>query len=69
MWTGERSVELGLVDELGSSAYVAREVIGAENIVDFTPGRSYLEKLVKRFGVSVADSLATQLGLGGARLQ
>ena len=69
MWTGERSVELGLVDELGSSAYVAREVIGAENIVDFTPGRSYLEKLAKRFGVSVADSLATQLGLGGARLQ
>ncbi len=69
MWTGERSIELGLVDELGSSAYVAREVIGAANIVDFTPGRSYLEQLVKRFGSSVAESLATQLGLTGSRLQ
>ena len=69
MWTGERSIELGLVDALGSSAYVAREVIGVEHIVDFTPGRSYLERLVKRFGVSAAESLATQLGLSGARLQ
>jgi protease-4 len=69
MWTGERSVELGLVDELGSSAYVAREVIGAEHIVDFTPGRSYLEQLAKRFGAAVAQSLATQLGVSGSRLQ
>jgi protease-4 len=69
VWTGERSVELGLVDEIGSSAYVAREVIGAEDIVDFTPGRSYLEQLAKRFGSSAAESLATQLRFGGARLQ
>ena len=69
MWTGERSIELGLVDALGSSAYVAREVIGVEHIVDFTPGRSYLEQLVKRFGASAAESLATQLGLTGAGLQ
>ena len=69
MWTGERSIELGLVDALGSSAYVAREVIGVEHIVDFTPGRSYLEQLAKRFGASAAESLATQLGLTGAGLQ
>ena len=68
MWTGEKSVELGLVDELGSSSYVAREVIGAENIVDFTPGRSYLERLAKRFGSAAADSLITELGLSGSRL-
>ena len=69
IWTGERGVELGLVDELGSSAYVAREVIGAEQIVDFTPGRSYLEQLAKRFSSSVADSLISRLGIAGARLQ
>jgi protease-4 len=69
MWTGEKSVELGLVDELGSSSYVAREVIGAENIVDFTPGRSYLELLAKRFGSAAADSLITELGLSGSRLR
>ncbi len=48
---------------------MAREVIGAENIVDFTPGRSYLEQLLKRFSASVAESLVSQLGVGGARLQ
>lgn len=69
MWTGARSVELGLVDALGSSAYVAREIIGAEHIVDFTPGRSYLERLVRRFGTAAAQSLATQLGFSGGRLQ
>jgi protease-4 len=69
LWTGGRSVELGLVDELGSSDYVAREIIGAENIVDFTPGRSYLEQIAKRFGASISESLLTQLGLSGARLQ
>ena len=69
LWTGKRSVELGLVDALGSSAYVAREIIGAEHIVDFTPGRSYLEKLVKRLGAAAAQSLATQLGFTGSGLQ
>jgi protease-4 len=69
VWTGEEGVELGLVDEIGSTSYVAREVIGAEQIVDFTPGRSYLELLAERFGSAMAGRLATELGLGGARLQ
>lgn len=69
VWTGERSVALGLVDELGSSDYVAREVIGAERIVDFTPGRSYLEQLLRRFSTSLAENLISQLGVSGTRLQ
>ncbi|NIM26720.1 MAG: S49 family peptidase [Gammaproteobacteria bacterium] len=69
VWTGERSVSLGLVDELGSSDYVAREVIGAERIVDFTPGRSYLEQLLRRFSASLAENLISQLGVSGTRLQ
>ena len=69
IWTGEKSVELGLVDALGSSDYVAREIIGAEQIVNFTPSRSFFEQLAKRFGASVADSLAMHLGLGGGRLE
>ena len=69
IWTGEKCVELGLVDALGSSDYVAREVIGAEQIVNFTPSRSFFEQLAKRVGASVADSLAVRLGLGGSRLE
>ena len=57
VWTGERSVELGLVDALGSASYVAREVIGAETIVDFTPRQRVLDKLSDRLGISMARAL------------
>ena len=49
IWTGEQSVELGLVDELGNADYVAREVIGAEDIVDFT----YQDTLLDQFSRAV----------------
>lgn len=65
IWTGEKSVELGLVDALASSSYVAREVIGEEEIVDFTAHKPYLEKLAKRFGAAASAKL---LGEDGASL-
>ncbi|KZZ33060.1 S49 family peptidase, partial [Oleiphilus sp. HI0086] len=37
IWSGEQALEKGLVDGLGSAGYVAREVVGAEEIIDFTP--------------------------------
>lgn len=64
IWTGEQGMELGLVDALGSSSYVAREVIGAEEIVDYTPSRSILERVSERIGSAMAHTLATELGLG-----
>jgi len=66
-WTGEKSVELGLVDGLGSAGYVAREVIGAEEIVDFTPEDDLLERLADRMGAGVVQALA-QLGLGSGTI-
>ena len=68
-WTGEQSLALGLVDAMGSSSYVAREVIGAKEIVDFTPQRSFLESVAKRLGTQLGTSIASQLGLGTARLR
>ncbi len=62
IWTGERSVELGLVDALGSSSYVAREVIGAEEIVDFTTHEPYFEKLAKQMGASASAQIFSQQG-------
>ena len=41
-WSGDKALSLGLVDALGSAGYVAREVIGAEEVVDFTPRQSVL---------------------------
>ena len=50
IWTGEQSLELGLVDELGNTDYVAREVIGAEEIVDFTYQDTFLEQFSRGLG-------------------
>ncbi len=61
VWTGEQSLELGLVDSLGSSSYVAREIVGAEKIIDYTPGEDVLARLAKRIGTEFADTLLWRL--------
>jgi protease-4 len=58
MWIGQKSIELGLADALGNVDYVAREVIKAEDIVDFTPRENVAERLAKRIGAGMADGLA-----------
>ena len=62
VWTGERGVELGLVDGLASPAEVAREEIGAETMVDFTPRERYLDRLMDRFGAALGRGIAQVLG-------
>ena len=57
VWTGEQSLELGLVDELGNTDYVAREVIGAEEIVDFTYKDTLLEQFSRELGAFFANRL------------
>lgn len=69
IWTGTQGVELGLVDALGSAGYVAREVVGVEDVVDFTPRRSLLESVTSRLGASIGAALATHAGLDGLRLR
>ncbi len=57
LWTGEQGLENGLVDGLGSASYVAREILGTENIVDYTYQDPYIEKLFGRLGASVGNTL------------
>lgn len=57
IWTGEQSVELGLIDGLGSSSYVARDVIGAEKIVDYTVRAPYFERFAERIGMTMVRVL------------
>ena len=57
IWTGERSIELGMADAIGSLEYVAREVIKAEDIVDYTPRQSLADRFAKRFGAAAAQAL------------
>src|ERR687892_192774 len=61
IWTGQRSIDLGLADGFGSLEYVAREVIKAEEIRDFTITEGVAEKLARRFGASVASAFAESL--------
>jgi len=58
LWVGPKTIEMGLADALGDIDYVAREVIKAEDIVDFTPHENVAERLAKRFGAGVAEALA-----------
>lgn len=52
-WTGQQAIELGLADHLGNLDFVAREVVKAEEIVDYTRKDNVAERLVKRFGASI----------------
>lgn len=64
-WNGEEAVRLGLADQLGNLDYVAREVVKAEEIVDYTPRENVAERLAKRFGASVgAGAVRALQGLG-----
>lgn len=69
VWSGEKSMELGLADGVGSAHYVAREVIGAENIVDFTPKHDYLDRFAQHIGMAFAERLPTYIGLSSIQLR
>ena len=55
-WTGQQAVEMGLADQLASLDYVAREVIKADELVDYTRRDNVAERLVKRFGASMGEA-------------
>ncbi len=63
VWTGEKSIELGLADGYGSVQSVARDVIKADKLVDFTPEDNVLETLSRRLGAS----FGTAFGLAAER--
>ncbi|WP_028863743.1 S49 family peptidase [Psychromonas aquimarina] len=61
IWNGEQALKLGLIDGLGSPGYVAREIVKAENIVDYSVRPSTLETITKKLGLSIGSGLASQL--------
>jgi len=56
-WSGEQSIKIGLADALGSTDYVAREIIKQEEIVDFTYQEDFASRIAKRIGASVSAIL------------
>ena len=63
VWSGEQSLELGLVDQLASLGAVARDVVKTKEIVDFTVGENYLDRFSRSLGASVGEVIATRLGI------
>ena len=58
-WSGEQALPLGLIDGLANSSTVARDKIGAEKIIDYTPRPNYLDKFANRLGASFSQVLVS----------
>lgn len=57
VWSGEQALELGLIDGLGSAGSVARDVIGIEDLVDYSFKPDPIEQALRRLGVSVGEGI------------
>jgi protease-4 len=64
-WTGQQSIDLGLADGLGDTNYVAREIIKADKVVNFTVKESLTDRVARKFGTAVGAGAIHALVLGG----
>ncbi|VWX56443.1 putative signal peptide peptidase SppA [Burkholderiales bacterium 8X] len=62
-WSGQTAVDLGLADQLGNVDFVAREVIKAEEVIDYTRRDNVAEKLAKKFGAALGDATVRAMRL------
>ena len=60
-WNGEEAVRQGLADKIGNLDFVAREVVKAEEVIDYTPRDNIAERLAKRFGASIGQGAVKAL--------
>ncbi len=65
VWSGEQALQLGLIDALGNTSYVAREVIGEKQVVDFTVKESPFDRFAKTLGASMVGRIALWVGFQG----
>jgi protease IV len=69
VWNGQQAVALGLADGLGNLDYVAREVVKAEELVDYTRRENVGLRLAKRFGASVGEGIFLAARSAGVQLR
>jgi len=60
-WNGEEAIKLGLADHYGNLDFVAREVVKAEDVIDYTPRDNVAERLAKRFGAAFGETAVKSL--------
>ena len=61
-WNGEEAVRLGLADGFGDLDRVARDIVKAEEIIDYTPRENVAERLAKRFGAALGEGVVRAAG-------
>lgn len=69
IWSGEQALQLGLIDGLGNTSYVAREIIKEKEIVDYTVQETAFDRFTKKLGASVAERMAMWMGWQGPVLR
>ncbi|HOZ66646.1 MAG TPA: S49 family peptidase [Burkholderiaceae bacterium] len=60
-WSGQQAVEMGLADSIGTVDFVAREVVKAPEVIDYTKRDNVAEKLAKRFGAALGEGAVKAL--------
>jgi len=65
-WSGDQALTMGLIDGFGSAGFVAREVIGLEEVVDYTASSNLFDRLASRFGASFSKQMTSELGLNNS---
>jgi protease-4 len=63
-WSGEQALPLGLIDGLANSSSVARDIIGAEKIIDYTPRPDYLDRFAGKLGATLSQTLFQSTATG-----
>jgi len=63
-WSGEQALPLGLIDGLANSSTVARDIIGAEDIVDYTPRPNYFDRFAGKLGATLSQTLFQSTAMG-----
>jgi protease-4 len=66
MWTGSQSIAMGLADEFGTVDSVARDVIKAETVLDYSVKENIAERFAKRLGAEMSQGIVFRLFGGGA---
>ena len=61
VWTGEEGIKLGIADAYGSDRSVAKDLIGADKLVDFTESDQFLDKVMGKMGTSFGHALTSVL--------
>ncbi|MBL0919812.1 MAG: S49 family peptidase [Hydrogenophaga sp.] len=69
VWSGQQAINIGLADGLGNLDHVAREVIKAEEIVDYTQRENLGLRLAKRFGASIGEGVFKAAQSAGIQLR